>query len=333
MNRFKTSWLALGILVFLAPAAPPSAGAQGATELRIATVAPEGSPWMRVFRAWDQELRQRTNGQLGLRFYAGGAQGQEPDYIDKMRAGQLDGAAVTSTGLGQIVRPVLVLSVPGVFESYAQIDRARRRLASQFEGQFDSNGYTLLGWGDVGKARLFSTERIERPSELRQRRPWVPRTDAVFAEMLDVIGAPPQRLGIPEVYPALQTRRIDTVPASAIAAVSLQWYTRLRYYSQQNSGVLIGATILKKEKFEALPEDQRTALMETSQRAHRLLQRAIRREDERSLTVLQRRLEAVDTSPHQAEWDQVQDQTRDRLAGRRYPRALLNRVISAAGDP
>ncbi|MEO0322198.1 MAG: TRAP transporter substrate-binding protein DctP [Myxococcota bacterium] len=333
MNRFKTSWLALGILVFLAPSAPQRVDAQGATELRIATVAPEGSPWMRVFRAWDQELRQRTGGQLGLRFYAGGAQGQEPDYIDKMRAGQLDGAAVTSTGLGQIVRPVLVLSVPGVFESYAQIDRARRRLASQFEAQFESNGYKHLGWGDVGKARLFSTERIERPQDLRQRRPWVPRTDAVFSEMLDVIGATPQRLGIPEVYPALQTRRIDTVPASAIAAVSLQWYTRLGYYTQQNSGVLIGATILKKEKFDALPSDQQTALMETSQRAHRLLARAIRREDERSLTVLQRRLEAVDISAHQAEWDQVQEQTRDRLAGRLYPRALLNRVISAAGDP
>merc|ERR1712025_33241 len=122
--------LALIALALLPVGAHP-APAQQATELRIATVAPEGSPWMRVFRAWDQELRQRTNGQLGLRFYPGGSQGQEPDYIDKMRAGQLDGAAVTSTGLGQIVRPVLVLSAPGVFQEYSQLDRARRRLSSR----------------------------------------------------------------------------------------------------------------------------------------------------------------------------------------------------------
>ncbi len=320
----------VALLALAAPVAPEGATAQQATELRIATVAPEGSPWMRVFRAWDQELRQRTNGQLGLRFYPGGSQGQEPDYIDKMRAGQLDGAAVTSTGLGQIVRPVLVLSAPGIFSEYAQLDRVRRRLARRFEQQFHRNGYELLGWGDVGKGRLFSTHRIERPADLRARRPWVPRTDAVFSEFLSVVGANPRRLGIPEVYPALQTRMVDTVPASALAAVSLQWYTRLRYFSSDASGVLIGATILKKEKMDALPADQQAALRETGQRAHRLLTRAIRREDERSLRVIQRRLEAVDGSAHQAEWEQAFEQTRNRLAGRVYPRALLDAVIRAA---
>ncbi|HJL30855.1 MAG TPA: TRAP transporter substrate-binding protein DctP, partial [Polyangiaceae bacterium LLY-WYZ-15_(1-7)] len=283
--------LLVASLALIAPGTQEAVDAQGATELRIATVAPEGSPWMRVFRAWDQELRQRTNGQLGLRFYPGGSQGQEPDYIDKMRAGQLDGAAVTSTGLGQIVRPVLVLSAPGVFQEYSQLDRARRRLSSRLEAQFERNGYVLAGWGDVGKARLFSKRRIAQPSDMRQARPWVPRGDAVFSELLNVIGANPRRLGIPEVYPALQTGMVDTVPGSALAAVSLQWYTRLDYYSQQNNGILIGATILKKDKVDALSEEHRTALMETSQRAHRLLARAIRREDQRSLGVIQRRLQ------------------------------------------
>ena len=328
----KSLFAVLVGLVLLAPTTSEPVVAQQATELRIATVAPEGSPWMRVFRAWDQELRQRTNGQLGIRFYPGGSQGQEPDYIDKMRAGQLDGAAVTSTGLGQIVRPVLVLSAPGVFSEYAQLDRARRRLAGRFEQQFQRNGYELLGWGDVGKARLFSTREIARPSDLRQTRPWVPREDAVFSEFLSVVGANPRRLGITEVYPALQTRMVDTVPASALAAVSLQWYTRLRYFSSDNSGVLIGATIVKKDKFDALPEDQRTALSETGERAHRLLARAIRREDDRSLRVIQQRMTAVDGSAHRAEWDQAFEQTRTRLAGRIFPQALLDAVIRAAAE-
>jgi len=331
MNRRLAFPLMLVALAMIAPSAGEPAAAQNTTELRIATVAPEGSPWMRVFRAWDQELRERTNSQLGLRFYAGGSQGQESDYIDKMGAGQLDGAAVTSTGLGQIVRPVLVLSAPGIFEDYAQIDRARRRLASRFESQFERNGYTLLGWGDVGKARLFSKHRIDRPSDLRSRRPWAPRGDAVFSEFLSVVGANPRRLGIPEVYPALQTGMVDTVPGSALAAVSLQWYTRLRFFSEANSGVLIGATILKKDKLDALSEEHRTALTETASRAHRLLARAIRREDERSLRVLNQRLTAVPAA-HEDEWEQAAEQTRTRLAGRLYPQALLDAVVRAAGE-
>ena len=68
-------WMWLLVFVFPLSGASAPADAQRATELRIATVAPEGSPWMRVFRAWDAELRQRTNGQLGLRLYPGAPQG------------------------------------------------------------------------------------------------------------------------------------------------------------------------------------------------------------------------------------------------------------------
>lgn len=326
------NWLLLIAIIGIAfiPSAPNAVGAQNATELRIATVAPEGSPWMQVFRRWDSDLRERTSGQVGLTFFPGGTQGQEGEVIDKMEGGQLDGAAVTSGGLGQIVRPVLVLSAPGLLTEYSQIDRARRRLARRFEQQFNRAGYQLLGWGDAGKARIFSTERIEQPSDLRARRPWAPRNDEIFAEVLDVIGANPRRLGIPEVYPALNTRMIDTVPGSAIAAVALQWYTKLNFYSEQSSGVIIGATILKKERFDALSEEHQTALMETSHHAHRLLSRAIRREDERSLRVLSRRLTAVDQTPHEAEWRQVAETARNNLAGRVYPRALLDAVERAA---
>lgn len=329
---WMTFLLLAGMLAMVPGMTPQVVDAQSTTELRLATVAPEGSPWMRVFRAWDNELRERTGGQLGLRFYAGGSQGQEQDYIDKMGSGQLDGAAVTSTGLGQIVKPVLVLSAPGAIENYEQLDRVRRRMNSRFETQFNRSGYQLLGWGDVGKSRLFSKHQIAQPSDLRSRRPWVPSTDEIFSEVLSVVGANPRRLGITEVYPSLQTGMIDTVPGSAIAAVSLQWYTKLRYYSEQSTGVLIGATILKKSKFDSLSSDHQTALMETSRRAHRLLQRAIRREDERSLRVLDRRLTAVDTSAHEAEWRQVAETARNNLAGRVYPRALLQAVMRAAGN-
>jgi len=316
----------------LGAAPSPDADAQQTTELRIATVAPDGSPWMRIFRAWDQELRQRTNGSLGLRFYPGGSQGQEPDYIDKMQTGQIDGAALTSTGLSQIVRPVLVLGIPGVFDDYPPLDRARRRLRPRFERMFHRAGYQLLGWGDVGRGRLFSRRRIERPSDLRAARPWAPREDAIFSEFLNVVGANPRRLGIPEVYPALQTGMVDTVPASALAVVALQWHTRLQYYSARSSGILVGATILRKEKFDALTDDQRTALRETSARGHRLAARAIRREDERALRAIQGRMTAVDTTQHEGEWMRAALRTRDRLVGRIFPQALYDAVLAAADE-
>src|SRR5262245_52176501 len=86
----------------------------GAITLRVATLAPNGSAWMRVLNAWNNTLKQRTNNRLQFRFYAGGAAGDERDAVRKMRVGQMDGAVITTVGLAQIVRPVLVLQAPGV---------------------------------------------------------------------------------------------------------------------------------------------------------------------------------------------------------------------------
>jgi TRAP-type C4-dicarboxylate transport system substrate-binding protein len=306
--------------------------AEEAVELRFATLAPSGSSWMKVFNAWNLTIKKETNNALKLRFYPGGSQGDERDFVRKMRAGQVDGAALTTTGLGQLVRPILVLSVPGVLEEYQQLDNVRTELNDHFEKMFNEEGYTFLGWGDAGKTRLFSTEKIERPSDIKKHRPWAWKDDLIFPEFLKVVGANPVRLGVPEVYPALQTRMVDTLPASALAAVALQWYTRLKYVSQRNSGIIVGATIVRTDKFKELSEEHQKVLVDTSIRAHKALNRSIRRDDDKSYaTILKRGLTAVDTSEHTAEWEDAAKQVRERLAGRVYPESLLEAVIAAAG--
>jgi TRAP-type C4-dicarboxylate transport system substrate-binding protein len=322
---------ALG-LVTLPGTAPRGVDAQETTTLRIATLAPRGSSWMRVFNAWNNTLRQRTNNRLQLRVYAGGSQGDERDVVRKIRIGQLDGAAVTSTGLGLIVRPVLVLQAPGVVNDYQQLDRARNALSDTFAQQFESNGVKLLGWGDVGQGRIFSNQPIRRPRDLRSVRPWVWRDDSMFGTFLEVVGANGVRLGVPEVLPALSTGQIDTVVASATAASALQWHTRVTHVTEQANAFLIGATILSKQKYDSLPSDLQQALDETSEQAHSTLVRRIRRDDRRYYQALTNRhgLTEVDLSAHENEWEQAAEQTRNRLAGRLYPRSLMERVMRAA---
>ena len=332
MNLRLLPSLLLAFAAFAIPGgASRSATAAQAVELRLATLAPSGSSWMKVFNAWNLTIKEQTDNAVSLRFYDGGSQGDERDFVRKMGAGQMDGAALTTTGLGILVRPVLALSAPGVIEEYEQLDKVRTELNERFEALFDEEGYVVLGWGDVGKTRLLSIERIERPSDIKKLRPWLWKDDPVFAEFLKVVGANPVRLGVPEVYPALQTGMVDTLPASALAAVSLQWYTRLKFISKRNSGIIVGATIIRKDKFEALTEDQQKVLADTGIRAHKALNRSIRRDDDKSYAaVLKRGITEVDTSEHEAEWDEVSKKVRERLAGRVYPKSLLDAVIAAA---
>lgn len=327
----------LGVVVLLAlvaagiPGTTTNTKADETIQLRFASLAPSGSSWMKVFKAWDASLRKRTKGRLKLQFYPGGAQGDERDFVRKMRVGQLDGGAVTATGLSMLVRSVLVLVVPGFLDTYEELDRVREKMAPQLNKLFDKEGFKLVGWGDAGKTRLFSEKPINKPSDIKSMRPWVWKDDLIFREFYKVINANPVRLGVPEVYPALQTHMIDTVAASALAAISLQWYTRVKYVTAHNSAIIVGATVMRKDKFEALPPDLREAFTDTAERAHALLNKTIRRDDNEAYSiVLKRGIKAIEAGENQAAWDQTNAQVRKNLTGRVYPANLLKQVQQAA---
>lgn len=332
-RSFAVALLAL-CLVLVPGAAPRNVEAQSTTiTLRIATLAPRGSPWDRVFRAWNNSLREATGNALEIQLFPGGSQGDERDYIRKMRIDQLDGAAVTSTGLGLIVRSALVFQAPGIFENYTELDAARTAMDSEFRGLFRAENVELLGWGDVGRGRIFSTAPVTRPSDLRTRRPWQYTDDTMFGEFLRIVGANGVSLGVPEVLPALSTGQIDTVIASATACSALQWHTALSHVTQQSAAMLVGATILWGDDYNGLSPELRTALDTTAAQAHTTLIRTIRRDDDRYYTALttEHGMTAVDGSAYESEWRDVARQTREAMVGRLYTRELLDRVTAAAG--
>ncbi|KPK15138.1 MAG: hypothetical protein AMJ62_10365 [Myxococcales bacterium SG8_38] len=319
--------------VLLGGSGARDADAAGKTVIRYGTLAPAGSAFGKVLKAWSRSLTKETEGRVELRVYSGGAQGDERDVIRKIRAGQMDAAGVTTVGLSLVVRPVLVLSAPGVIESYEQLARVREKLNARFDEMFAEAGFVLLAWSDAGKGRLMSTLPITKPSDLRTSRPWAWKDDPIFAEFLKVVGANPVRLGVPEVYPALQTGMVDVVPASAIGAVALQWFTKLKYMSKDSFGIVLGATLIKKEKLEELSPGDQKVLLDTAKRAGLALDQVVRRDDARAYDVMiERGIEVVDTTPFRPEWEAAGKETRERLTGRIYSESLLAEVQAAAGS-
>ena len=321
--------LLLAAASFLLPGAvsAPQASANGPIIIRFASLAPSGSGFMKVSKAWNRSVKKETNNRVEIRFYSGGSQGDERDFVRKMRAGQMDGAGISTTGLGMVARPVLVLTAPGLLTEYDQLARARTELNDRFTKMFKDAGFVLLNWGEAGKNRLFSMHEFARPDDLKSLRPWAWKDDPVFAEFIHVIGANPVRMGLPEVYGGLQTRMVDTVPASALAAVALQWYTRLKYMAKDNFNIMVGGGIITVDKFNEMSEHDQKVLLATSVRASKANDALVRRDDARAYaSLVARGMIEVDTSAYKAEWDAVAKKARDNLAGRVYSKSLLDAV-------
>lgn len=323
--------LAAGAFLLPGAVSAPRVEAEGATVIRFASLAPPGSAFMRVMKAWNRSLKKATQNRVGLRFYSGGSQGDERDFIRKVRAGQVDAAGVTTTGLGMVVRPVLVLTTPGLITEYDQLERARSELGPRFNQMFQDAGFVNMAWGEAGKNRIFSVEEFARPEDLKALRPWAWKDDPIFAELVRIVGANPVRMGVPEVYGGLQTRMIDVVPTSSIAAVAMQWYTRLNYVAKDNFAIIVGGSLIKREKFNELSKQDQKALLDTSERAARALDTLSRRDDDKAYrSMIERGMIEVDIAAHKAEWDAVAAQTRKNLTGRVYSKSLLQAVEKVA---
>ena len=72
-----------------------SASAQAVT-IKIATLSPDGTTWMKKMRAAAKEITTQTNNRVKIKFYPGGVMGNENAILRKMRINQLQGAAVSS---------------------------------------------------------------------------------------------------------------------------------------------------------------------------------------------------------------------------------------------
>ena len=311
--------------------AAPEAAPEPAHQLRIATLAPRQSGLGKAFQELRKQLKERTEGQVELKMYHGGVAGDEMTVVRKMRVGQLDGALLTSTGLGALVPQVLVLQAPGLITNYPVLDDVRVQLGPALEELFDKAGYELISWGDSGQVRIFSKHKVQHPNDLRNVRPWVWRGSPTMKAFIEAAGANGVTMGLPEVFSALQTGMVDTVIASSIGVLAFQWHTRLKTMTKPGGGIVVGAYVIKKDRLAALPKAAQDHIRQSAREHAAEFREGGRKFDEEASKALAGRLKSVNLWRNQQAWEAVQRDARQALVGRLYSKALLVRVQEIAG--
>jgi TRAP-type C4-dicarboxylate transport system substrate-binding protein len=133
-----------------------SGGLASAAELKIATIAPDGSFWMTEVRKGADEIATRTSSRVTFRLYPGGTMGNDQAVLRKMRIGQLHGGAILAGSLAAIDPDVQIYSLPLVFRSYDEVDYVRQRMDQQVVGRLAAQGYVSFGMIEGGFAYLMS---------------------------------------------------------------------------------------------------------------------------------------------------------------------------------
>jgi TRAP-type transport system periplasmic protein len=312
-------------VAILAPAGMAQAQNQ---EWRIATLAPDGSSWVKVLSRGAQEIEQATDGRIKIRYFTGGVQGDEKDAVRKMEIGQLDGAALTSVGLSLIDESIRVLELPRLFESEAELDYVRDKMWPTFRRRFAQKGYHLGDPGDVGFIYLYSNTPINSEADLKTIRMWRWTEDQIVRALFQKLGVSGVPLGVPDVLPALNTGRINACYSSPYAMVALQWYTQVRYSTSVPMSYAIGASVVKKDKWDAVSKADVDKIQRIMRVQGRQLRQTIRRDNRRARTTIGRTIKEVATP--QALVDRIDtaaQQVWREQAGKIYPKADLDLVL------
>ncbi len=318
MKHQKLITTALSLFTAAALFVSESAHAGDTTTLKVGTLAPAESPWGKVFKVWQKGIKQRTNGAVEIQFFWNGQQGDEGAMVNKIRSGQLDGAAITATGLSNIYKQVLVMQMPGVFGSWAKLDAARGKLKGKFDEAFEKEGFKNLGWGDVGAARIMSKGfAVKTPNDIKKKGVYTLKGDPIGPVMYSVIGdVTPKEITIPEITPALTAGTINMINSPALAAEPLQWAPLLDNINSMVTGYAIGALVFSSSRFKGLPADVQTALVETGNVTAVALTNSIRQADDAAFARLKQRMTVYEpTDADKAEWRKVTDAARAKLKG------------------
>lgn len=303
--------------------------ARAAEVIKVGSLAPASSPWGQVFKVWAAAVAKKSAGRLELQFFMNGQQGDEAAMVAKMKAGQLDAAAVTAVGLGKIHKPILALQLPGLFSSWGKLDAARDAMKGDFEKGGRDAGFQIIGWGDVGVVRLMSKGFAVRvPDDIKGKKPYMWRDDPMQPILFQVLGGvTPVPLNVPEVLPNLNTGAINIVHAPALAAEQLQWSSKLDTITDDIAALAIGALVLSSKRLDALPEDLKAILLDTGRIAANALTKRIRDEDAAAFARMKGKMTVVTlTADEKSKFAALYKQTRQRLAQGTFSAELVTKL-------
>lgn len=230
-----------------------------AATIKIATVAPDGTAWMREMRAAGDAVKAKTDGRVEIKYYPGGVMGDDATVLRKIKIGQLQGGAFTGGEASIIVKDAQVYSLPFLYRNVDEIDKVRAKLDPLLKREFASQGFELLGVSGAGFAYLMSTRDIRTREDLKAAKVWVPQGDAIAEMAFKATGVTPIPLPLSDVYTSLQTGLIDTAANTPSGAIAFQWHTKLRYLVDLPLTYVVGEVVVDKKAFDALSaEDQKT---------------------------------------------------------------------------
>ncbi len=267
--RGRTLLLVLAALVVAA--APLMA--QAAFNVRLATLAPENSPWATALRSMGAAWTKATSSRVRLTVYAGTIP-SESSAIARMAVDGLQAATLTAGGLAEIDESFNVFGIPFFFQSDAELAFVQERLTPALAARLEAKKYRLVNWGNAGWVQLFSKNPIRSIEDLKAAKLYTSEgspktvqwyTSNGFHVVPLATGEIPKQLKLP-------TGAIDAAPSPPAFAVALQFFRDAPNMLDIRVAPLTSATVMTESAWNRIAPDDRAKLLAAAKETEKQVQ-------------------------------------------------------------
>jgi TRAP-type transport system periplasmic protein len=246
----------------LAIAASVSISAQAPINIRLATLAPDNSPWTSALRSMGTAWEKATDRRVRLTVYAGTIP-SESSAIARMAVDGLQAATLMVAGLAEIDEAFNVFAVPFFFESDAELAHVQQKLTPLIRERLRAKRYHLINWGNAGWIQLFSKRPIRTLEDVKQARLYTTEGSPKMVQWYTANGfhAVPLAAGEIPKQLTLPTGAINAAPLPPVYAVALQIFKDAPHMLDVRLAPLVGATLMTDAAWNKISPDDRAKML------------------------------------------------------------------------
>jgi tripartite ATP-independent transporter DctP family solute receptor len=261
MNRVRRRLLAGGAAAVAAASLRPRRARAAEITLKLATVAPEGTPWAEQLVQLKRKVETETGGRLRIKIFLGGALGDENQTVAECRRGAIAMWGGTTGALATSVPELSVFELPYLFASADKADHVfDKLLAEDLRRRLAARGFGLVLWAENG-FRSFGTKwgPVKTPADLKGHK-MRSQESLVHLETYRALGALPQPIAVTEVLPALQTGVVDGFDNTPLYTFAASWHLAIKHFTLSEHVYQPGCVLVSKKVLDPLAPDLQKAL-------------------------------------------------------------------------
>lgn len=329
---FALHALAAVLALAVAPEPPASAVAAPAERkaIKLATLVPKGSSYHKSLLAMGEAWKAGPEGGAPVTVYPDGTMGGEADMVRRMRAGQLQAAMISVSGLSEIDPSVTALqNLPFVFDDLDEAAAVRAALLPRIEKTLADKGFVALFFGDVGWVRFFTKEPVKTPDDMKRVKLFTWSGSTQQADFMKGMGWSPVLLETADILPGLQTGLIDGAPVVPWFALKGQFYGVTKHMLEIDWAPLVGALVVTKKAWDELPPALRDHCRATAARTGDEITQKSRVENDEAVEAMKKRGLVVQpmTPELKATWRKFLEPIWPKLRGLDVPADLYDEVM------